>query len=114
MNRHESYDYVDSEKKTVTMWHRSLPALLQFYSNKLDAAIFKDIKHVETCIGGDHGKATYLFVARFLFRYNDIRRETYRLEIKLGEINPAARCRRTAWEPFTTLCPVSDFCGLSR
>ena len=37
--------------------------------------------------GGDHGKATYVFVATLIFHYNDIRRETYRLEIKLGEIN---------------------------
>ena len=36
---------------------------------------------------GDHGKNSYLFIAILLFKYYDKNKETFRLELKLGEIN---------------------------
>ena len=36
---------------------------------------------------GDHGKNSYLFIAILLFRCDNKKKETFRLELKLGEIN---------------------------
>ena len=54
---------------------------------KIDPSIMDGIKWIEVCIGGDHGKNSYLFIAILLFRYYDKNKETFRLELKLGEIN---------------------------
>ena len=36
---------------------------------------------------GGHWKNSYLFIAILLFRYHDKNKDTFRLELKLGEIN---------------------------
>ena len=38
-------------------------------------------------MGGDHGQSSYVFIAIILIRYEDTNKETYRVEVKLGEIN---------------------------
>ena len=67
--------------------YRLLLDLLEFYAQKLSKDVFKDVSSIEICLGGDHGKSTYLFVAILLFRYKNNMKESYWLELKIGEIN---------------------------
>ena len=45
------------------------------------------VKKIKVCMGGDHGKGSYLFEAVALFRNADYSKEPCQLEAKLGEIN---------------------------
>ena len=75
-----------NDKREVTMWHRNLNAMATHNIKKLNKNILSDAKHVEVCLGGDHGQATYMFIAIMLIRYN-YEKVAHRIEIPIGEIN---------------------------
>ena len=83
---YQKHEFQHIDGKMITIWHRSIADLIRFYLKRIDASILENIQHIEVCLGGDHGKNTFIYMAILLFRYTT-EKETYRLEIKLGEIN---------------------------
>ena len=49
--------------------------------------MFEHLVRTEGCIGRYHGKHTHLFVATLRVRYQNNVKDTYQLELKIGEAN---------------------------
>ena len=83
---YERHDFVHIDGRTVTVWYRSIADLFIFYFKKLEVSLLVNVEKIEVCLGGDHGKGSYIYLAIVIIRYND-GKVVYRLELKLGEIN---------------------------
>ena len=79
--------FYDSDGREVSMWHRSLPTLMNFYMQKIDTTILDDVDLIELHLSGDYGKNTYFFIDILLLRYKDNYKDAFILELKLGETN---------------------------
>ena len=78
------HELTDLNRCLVIVWHRKISELIKFHFSKLMRRdILVSLKKVELCLGGDHGKENYLFIAVLLFCYEG-GKDTYRLELKLG------------------------------
>ena len=71
----------------VPAWCRSLPDLLQLCMKKLENSVTIDLDFTGIFFSRDYVKGAYLIIADLLLRRTTLEKETWRLELKLGEIS---------------------------
>ena len=84
--KYEKYTMTLEDKKQVTVWFRNLAHMARFQFRKMDKQNLCNANSIEICLGGDHGKESYIFMAIILIRYKN-NKEPHRIEVKIGEIN---------------------------
>ena len=66
--KHMKHEFYSKDGRRVALWHRSLPELLQFYIVDLGNEYLEDVKSIEICLGGDHGKGSCMLMALIMKR----------------------------------------------
>ena len=61
--KHAKHEFDSQDGRRVVLWHRSLPESLQLCIGDLGNEDLEDVKSIEICLGGDHGKGSCTFVA---------------------------------------------------
>jgi len=78
----------DKEQDVLYSW-KDLDKVLTFYKENLYKENQQDIEKVEVCLGGDHGKGKFTFIALVIVRYKAalIKQDDKIFEFQIGQID---------------------------